>query len=131
MAEARIILVGHCGADSYALKSAVRRAAPDIEVVSADDDASLAKVAGGKGVFLVNRVLMGDFADTDGLGHLRALAATVARVMLVSNLPHAQAEAARIGALPGFGKAAMNSPEAYERIRQAIASVPASRPTQK
>jgi hypothetical protein len=45
-----------------------------------------------------------------------------ARVLLISNFPEAQAAAVEAGALPGFGKAEMNSPAAQERLLGALAA---------
>ncbi len=121
MAEVKkIVLVGHCGPDSYALRSAVRTAAPETEIVSADDDAALEKARPEGILFLVNRVLDGGFVDEGGIELAGKLAAAGKRVMLVSNFADAQAEAERAGALPGFGKKSMYAPETQERIRAAL-----------
>ena len=98
MAEVKkIVLVGHCGPDSYALRSAVRTAAPETEIVSADDDAALEKARPEGILFLVNRVLDGGFVDEGGIELAGKLAAAGKRVMLVSNFADAQAEAERAG----------------------------------
>lgn len=117
----KVVLVGHCGPDSYALRSAVGAAAPGVEVVFANDDQELAKVEGSASLLLVNRVLDGDFADTSGMSLIGRLAARGARVMLVSNFPEAQAEAEKAGALPGFGKKTMYAAETKVRIERALA----------
>jgi len=116
----RIVLVGHCGPDSYALKSAVGMAAAGSDVIFANDDAALAREAPGAALLLVNRVLDGDFADEGGIKLIGKLAGLGAKVMLVSNYPDAQAEAERAGALPGFGKTTMYAAETKERIARAL-----------
>jgi two-component system, chemotaxis family, chemotaxis protein CheY len=123
MAESLIVLVGHCGPDSYALRSAVGRAAPGARVVSADDSASLAAHLPNADLLLVNRLLEGGtFQTHSGIELIASLTATAATpCMLISNLADAQAEAEAAGALPGFGKAQMYSDEARERIRTALA----------
>ena len=116
--KAKIVLVGHCGPDSYALRSAVGSAVPGAEVVFANDDASVA--AAGADLMLVNRVLEGDFEDEAGIRLIAKLVSAGMKVMLVSNYPEAQAEAERAGALPGFGKTAMFAAETKERLTRAI-----------
>jgi len=41
-------------------------------------------------------------------------------VMLVSNFADAQAQAVESGALPGFGKAALNAPETLARLKEQL-----------
>jgi hypothetical protein len=121
MSESRkkIVLVGHCGPDAYALRSAVRTAVPESEFVAANDDEQLVKACDGADLLLVNRVLDGDF-PAGGIELVGRLAAAGAKVMLISNYEDAQAEAERAGALPGFGKTSMYSEEAKERLRAAL-----------
>jgi hypothetical protein len=42
------------------------------------------------------------------------------KVMLVSNYPEYQSQAVALGALPGFGKAALREPDTAELIRKAL-----------
>ena len=116
----KVVLVGHCGPDSYALKSAVSAAANGAEVVFAQDEAELAAHGKGAALLLVNRVLDGGFEDDSGIALIGKLAAAGARVMLVSNFTDAQAEAEKAGALPGFGKKTMYAAETKERIAKAL-----------
>lgn len=118
----KVVLVGHCGPDSYALRSAVGAAAVGAEVIFANDEAELAKVRQGASLFLVNRVLDGGFESDGGIELIGKLAAAGAKVMLVSNFADAQAEAERAGAMPGFGKKTMYATETKERIIRALGS---------
>jgi hypothetical protein len=118
-----ILLVGHCGPDSYGLKAAVTRFVPGARVEFINDQRTLEAKLGDAHLALVNRVLDGHFAAQDGT-ELIALLATGARAgfLLISNYPEAQAAAARAGALRGFGKAEMNSPAARECLLTALAA---------
>jgi DNA-binding response OmpR family regulator len=73
---------------------------------------------------LVNRV--GDLDGAPGLDLIAALKAddelASVPVMLVSNLPDAQEEAIAAGALPGFGKAELNSSKAVDAVAAALTS---------
>lgn len=117
----RIALVGHCGPDSYALRSAARRAVPEATVDFVTDEATAMQAAAAGALLLVNRVLDGDFNDDDGQALIKRLLETGAkRVMLISNFPDAQAAAERAGALPGFGKTTMGSEKTQQRLREAL-----------
>jgi len=117
----RIALVGHCGPDSYALRSAARRAVPEAEVEFITDEPSALKAAAAGALLLVNRVLDGDFKDDDGQSLINKVLATGSnKVMLISNFPDAQAAAEKAGALPGFGKTTMNADETRNLLKQAV-----------
>jgi len=117
-----VILVGHCGPDAWALKSAVRSAVPEAEIRSIDDEASLAEAAREADLLLVNRVLDGRFSTGGGIELIRTLASngSAARLMLVSNYEDAQAEALAAGARPGFGKTQLYDPATRDRLIEAI-----------
>lgn len=114
-----VALVGHCGPDMFALRSAIRSALPGAEVVSVEDEKSLA--ATGADLLLVNRVLDGRFEDESGLKLIERLAGGGSAVMLVSNFPDAQAAAEQVGAVPGFGKSELYSDQMKQRLRSALA----------
>ncbi len=116
----RVLLVGHCVPDAYALKSAVRRALGELEIVSVDSDAELARRLAGANLLLVNRVLDGDFPDDTGIELVARLASSGVPAMLVSNFPDAQAAAVAAGARPGFGKKDMNSERTAAILREAV-----------
>jgi hypothetical protein len=121
----KVVLVGHCGADSTYLRIAVNSAARDVSVVTAQDDASLRQLlADGVDLVLLNRTLDYGFATEEGaelVAQLRASNPEV-KTMLVSNYPDAQQLAVRNGALPGFGKRELGSPRVKQLIADALAS---------
>jgi two-component system chemotaxis response regulator CheY len=119
----RIVLVGHCGPDSSYLRMTVSRAVKGASVLMADDDVNLNRlVAEGVDLLLLNRVLDFGFSvdlGTDLIKQLRQEHPDL-KVMLVTNYPDAQAEAVRLGALPGFGKREMGSAKTTELLRTAL-----------
>ncbi len=114
--ETKILLVGHCRADSFAMQAALGRYAPGAVFVRANDTEELRTHADAD-VFLVNRVLEGRFGSESGVELIAALPEGARqRAALVSNLPEAQAEAVAAGAVEGFGKAEMYSDRARATI---------------
>src|SRR5579862_2059901 len=104
---ANILLVGHCIPDAYAIRSALTSMIPLAMIEFARDQAELHEKLPETDLLLINRALDGEFDTQDGVELIRTLAplaASKARIMLVSNLPDAQAAAEAAGALPGFGK---------------------------
>ncbi len=71
---------------------------------------------------LVNRIF--DLDGTEGLDLLRSLKGDTETastpVMLVSNFADAQEAAVSLGALPGFGKNALDTPETKDLLSQAF-----------
>lgn len=118
----RIVLVGHCGPDSYAIKSAVSRMAPGSTVVLTMSDAELARELPSADLLLINRVLDGDYTLGEGVDLVRQIAAAEVHpaMMLVSNYADAQAAAESAGAFPGFGKRDLYSTLAADRVRAAL-----------
>jgi len=120
----RIVLVGHCGPDSSYLRMTISRAVKGASILMADDDADLNRfVAEGADLLLLNRVLDYGFDADLGVDLIKRLRQDHPnlKMMLITNYPDAQAEAIRLGALPGFGKREMGSPKAAELLRQALA----------
>ncbi len=129
MPHPRILNVGQCGFDQPKIARHLKGAF-DAEVEPADTHAE-AISALKKGRFdlvLVNRI--GDVDGAPGLDLIRSLKAdpglASTPVILVSNYPDAQAEAESLGALPGFGKAALTSPETRDRIARALGAATAT-----
>ena len=117
---ARFLAVGHCGPDTWMLRTAVQRVLPDatLEPVAGDDELEAA-LDGGSPILLVNRRLDGDFAAGDGIELIRGLASSGHRALLVSDLPDARAAAEEAGGLPGFGKTALHDEETAAALRRA------------
>ena len=115
----RFVAVGHCGPDAAMLGSALRRALPGATLTAVNDDAALDAHRDGDAVWLVNRLLDGDFADEDGIALLAREAARGhgATLLLISNLDEAQESARAAGARRGFGKLALHRPETTELLR--------------
>jgi two-component system, chemotaxis family, chemotaxis protein CheY len=93
----------------------------DVNVVSVDtvSEAMSELRGGGLDLVLVNRRL--DRDGSSGLDFVAVLKGDAelsgVPVMLVSNLHDAQRQASALGALPGFGKAALDEPATLERLR--------------
>ena len=125
----KVVLVGHCGADSSYLRIAVASAGPAISVVSVDDEEGLtAALEIGAELVLINRIIDWGFAEQEGVALISRLRRTHPnlRTMLVSNYPDAQAAAVAAGALPGFGKREIGGPKVKELLRIALSEMSAS-----
>ncbi len=120
----KCVLVGHCGADAYAIDAVVARACDGLPVVHVSDEAGLQREAPGDTLLLVNRVLDGVFEDADGPALIRRVAQradAAPTMMLVSNFDDAQQEAVAAGAVPGFGKRALYEDATTAYLRQVVA----------
>jgi len=115
----KVLSVGQCAADDSKLRGVFQGRYP-VDVVAVDTAVEAVEAArtGGFVLVLVNRVF--DVDGDGGLDLIRRLKAdattTALPVMLVSNYPEAQAEAVALGALPGFGKAALGDKATHERL---------------
>jgi two-component system chemotaxis response regulator CheY len=120
----KVVLVGHCGADSSYLRIAVSSVQTGISVVSVDDEESLAAaLTADAELILINRIIDWGFDDQAGVALIARLRRTHPNVktMLVSNYPDAQQAAIAAGALPGFGKREIGSAKVKELLRSALA----------
>ncbi len=118
-----IALVGHCGADNTYLRITVKRADPQADVVSADDETELKRsLDEGVDLLLVNRELTYGFADELGVELIKRLRPKYpnTKMMLVSNYAEAQQKAVAAGALRGFGKRELGSPRVAGLLREAL-----------
>jgi two-component system chemotaxis response regulator CheY len=122
MPAKKVLSVGQCGVDHPAISRVIRdRFAA--EVVPADSAAeALAELRrGGYGLVLANRVF--DMGGS-GLEFIQQIKADDALkdvpIMLVSNYPDAQQQAVALGALPGFGKAALRDPATLDRLADVL-----------
>src|SRR5437868_10639824 len=97
----KVVLVGHCGADSSYLRIAVASAgAAGVSIVAADDQDSLnAALQSSVELVLINRVLDWGFEDQEGVSLVARLrqAHPQVKTMLVSNYPDAQSAAIAAG----------------------------------
>ena len=121
---ARIIgLVGHCGPDSYMLRSAVKYAVADSDVRMLNDDSSVERaMEAGATLLLINRTLDGGFDEEQGVELVRKLKTShpAVKTMLISNYADAQSAAVAAGALEGFGKSEIGSPKMKQRLADAF-----------
>jgi two-component system chemotaxis response regulator CheY len=119
----RILSIGQCSADHGSISRTLEQHF-HAEVVSADsrDEALKLLRTDPFDLVLINRVL--DRDHSSGLDVLRAIRADAGfvtiPVMLVSNYDDAQEQAVGLGALPGFGKAALGQPPMLARVRAAL-----------
>src|SRR5258708_14135360 len=103
----KVVLVGHCGADSSYLRIAVASAGAAVSVVSVDDEEGLtAALTNGVELVLVNRIIDWGFEEQEGVALISRLRRTHPnlKTMLVSNYPDAQPAAVAPGDLPGVGQ---------------------------
>ena len=118
----RVALVGHCGPDQWALRSAVNSALPGVEFLSINVQSTLSSSLPSIDIALVNRVLDGRFESDSGIGLIGRLASAPTprpALMLISNFADAQQQAEAAGAIPGFGKSDANSDLARQRLQHA------------
>lgn len=112
-----ITLVGHCRPDIFALTAAIRGFIPGADVQTANTTAELER---DSNLYLVNRVLDGQFSTESGIELIKGFAGGSTPSILITNIDeHAQA-ALEAGALPGFGKANMRSPQAEAALKAAL-----------
>jgi len=118
-----VVLVGHCGPDSWMLKSKVQQVLPEAQLQMINDDQGLEPHLNDGSLLLVNRVLDGSFKASDGIDLIRQNAAkeSAPRMVLISNYPDAQSDAESAGAMPGFGKAELGSKQTEQRLKEAAA----------
>jgi DNA-binding NarL/FixJ family response regulator len=120
----RVLMVGHCGADSSYMRLAVKKALGEVEISSAEDAQELDRALTTSKVDLVlfNRQLDYGFDSDQGVEVIRSLRLTHPnlKTMLVSNYPEAQQEALAAGAMPGFGKREIGTPRVTELLRNAV-----------
>lgn len=114
-----VVLVGHCGFDQSSITRAVSAALPGCTIKSVNDSSSLDGYTGPDSLLLINRVLDGRFATGSGIDLIADLASHDAppKMMLISNYPDAQAQAVQAGALPGFGKNELGTPETTGKLK--------------
>ena len=117
-----IALVGHCGPDTFMLRSAVSRFVPGANIISIESPQDLESSLEQVHVLLVNRVLDGGFGQSNGVELIASLSQRGARpsMMLISNFDDAQSAAEAAGAMPGFGKQDLYDDASRDRLASAV-----------
>jgi CheY-like chemotaxis protein len=116
----RVLDVGNCGPDHYAISQLLQEHF-DVTVVQAHGmrDAMSLLRQGAFDLVIVNRVM--DRDGTYGIDIIQAIKADSnladLPVMLISNFENHQTQAQQAGAIPGFGKSALYSPETVDIFR--------------
>lgn len=113
-----ILSVGQCGFDHSSLARFLSRTLPARIEAAATSAECLQKLAlGSYNLVLVNRIIDGD--GSSGIDLVTQLCAhrECPPVMLVSNLPEAQAAAVAVGAVAGFGKSSIGDPDVARRLQ--------------
>ena len=118
----KVILVGHCTSDRFALAGALKRAVPGAALEKVNDDAHLDAVRTPEHVWLVNRELDGRFHDDCGIELIKRTATQpdAPILILVSDHDDAQDHATKLGAKAGFGKSALRADETKTIIEAAV-----------
>src|SRR5947209_8056191 len=120
----RVLSVGQCMADHSGITWMIRQHfAADVVPASTAADALRELRKQPFDLVLVNRVL--DRDHSPGLDVIRQLKGDKelqkVPVMLVSNYADAQDQAAKLGAVPGFGKSTLGEPDVVERLKEYLA----------
>lgn len=125
MTQQTILSIGQCRPDHAAITQFLKTHF-DVQVVTADlPDEALDQLRNhAADLVLINRKLDADYSD--GMDILNAIKSDKeladTPVMLVSNFPEWQEKAVEAGAVYGFGKAELNSPDVVERISSVLAA---------
>ena len=118
----RILLVGHCGVDGPRLQKEIASQLGSVKADRINSMDDLTKACDdGADLLLVNREPVG-FAPVMGVDLIRELREQYPdqKAILVSDLADAQQEATEAGALPGFGKADIDSPKFTQTLKSAL-----------
>ena len=115
-----VLSVGQCRPDHAAITHFLSSNF-DVQILATDLYDDTVRVLSEKSVdlVLINRKLDADYSD--GMAILKTIKedpqTNQIPVMLISNFPDAQEAAVDAGAMYGFGKAELNSPDTVERVR--------------
>ena len=118
----RVLDVGNCVPDHAAIRELVQQHF-DAEVDQAHQSADALEALNRRDydLVLVNRKLDCDYSEgTEVIRKMKAAGAEVP-VMLVTNYSEHQDAAVELGAVPGFGKLALQAPETLELLRGYLA----------
>jgi two-component system chemotaxis response regulator CheY len=118
----RVLSIGNCGYDNGSLRSLLNPLGAELAAADDWDDAQALLSQAPCSLILVNRRLDAD--GSDGLEIIRGIKESPdyasMPVMLLSNYPEYQTKAVQLGALPGFGKSALDAPTTLDRLQQII-----------
>lgn len=118
--EIHIALVGHCGPDSFALQSSIMGFVPGSVIHKLNSTDDLTAKMKQLSLLVVNRVLDGQFGSDSGIELIRNLDDGAPPAMLISNFPESLDESVAAGAVMGYGKTKMRSPEAETALKSAL-----------
>lgn len=125
MASKKVLDIGNCGPDHSAIRGLLESEF-GVEVLQAHqfEDAKSILESTAVDLILVNRKLDIDYSDgIEVIRSLRNLSASASTpCMLITNYEEHQEAAMAIGALRGFGKLALRTPETKQILRDALAS---------
>jgi two-component system chemotaxis response regulator CheY len=119
MTARRVLSVGQCGADHWSISRTLEKAFPvEVEAAATAREALEMMRHAKYALVLVNRIFDAD--GDSGLNLIRTVKSDEqladVPIMLVSNFAECQQQAARAGALPGFGKAALGAAPMLECV---------------
>jgi two-component system chemotaxis response regulator CheY len=123
MTRKTVLDVGNCGPD-HASISALLRKHFDVEILKADQSEDTFRCLQNHRVdlILINRKLDIDYSD--GIDILKKLKQNETTqdipAMLITNYPEHQQQAVALGALVGFGKLELASPETLARLKSVL-----------
>ena len=123
MPSKTVLSIGQCRPDNAAITHFLTSNF-DVDVLATDlvDDSLTALQKHSVDLILINRKLDADYSD--GMEIMNLIKSNPQTdpipVMLVSNFPESQEQAVEAGAIYGFGKAELSSPETVERVRNAL-----------
>jgi CheY-like chemotaxis protein len=116
----RVLDIGNCAPDHAAIRQMIEsRFAATVEQAHEAEEVFARLRAEPFDLVLINRKLDADYSD--GLAIIQQIKADPELceipVMLITNYPEHQQRAIASGALPGFGKQALQNPTTFERLR--------------
>ena len=116
----RVLDVGNCGPDHHAIRTLIEQnfAAEVVQVHSSEE--AINELSNGTfDLVLVNRVFDRDgFEGIELIREMRESDSIDCPVMLITNYPKYQVQAAKLGAAAGFGKAEIGQPNTIETLGQ-------------
>lgn len=123
MSPKTVLSIGQCRPDNAAINHFLTSNF-DVDVLATDlaDDSLTALQGKTVDLILINRKLDADYSD--GMEVMKLIKSNPQTeqipVMLITNFAESQEQAVEAGAIYGFGKAELSSPETVERVRDAL-----------